>query len=285
MKSLLDEYAAILRGFDGQEASLSVSGLASLAHAGIALHNLVVLQSLDAVYGNRTEYLLRLKHLYSVCRKRYMAEQDFSARCQLAHTLQLLANEPSACCIPWTEKCSALCGKFIARELAMHRDCTLPYWLWCIAYGNYPLSEATSAGEDFLCFKNHLEGWIHDLQGKDWWPGLSPLEALWRIDLLNANSYLFLEDVYDENIRALYIHYRGLVPIGPTADRESLLAMGLLYRQALNFYAYPVDWATKQAVVQALKDSFGRLAESSDEWLYVFAFLVSDLCETLASES
>ena len=62
----LHEYAKVLQGFMEREASLPVSGLESLANAGIALHNMIVVQSLDDEYGDRAEHLSRLKALYTV---------------------------------------------------------------------------------------------------------------------------------------------------------------------------------------------------------------------------
>lgn len=279
------EYADRLSCLFSQEASLSSFALESLANAGIALHNLIVVQSSDVIYGNRMEHLTRLKHLYTVCQKRYKKEKTFSSKCRLVHTMQLLANEPFAYCIPWIEKCSLLCGKFIEQEITMHRDCILPHWLWSIAYWHYPLSEDSTEDEDFLCFKRHLADWIYDLQGKDQWAELSTTEALWRIDLLNANAYMFHDNSYNESICSLYYHYRKQIRIGITDDTEKLLAMGLLYRQSLNNKAYPIDYPMKEAVVQVMKDSLCLLPESSDEWLYVFSFLISDLCETILSES
>lgn len=275
------EYAGRLPSLSAQAASLSVSALESLANACIALYNLIVVQSSDVVYGSRAEHLARLKQLYSVCLKRYRKEKDFSSRCRLVHIMQLLANEPFACCIPWIEKCSALSGKFIDQEITRHRDCALPQWLWCIAYWHYPLSGDSADDEDFVCFKKQLSGWVRDLQGEDRWQGVSTTEALWRIDLLNANAYMFHENTYDDIIRSLYLHYREQIPVGATSDKEKLLAMGLLYQQAMN----NIDLPAKEAVVQAMEDSLARLPESGDEWLYVFSFLVSDLCETIMSES
>ena len=60
--------------------------------------------------------------------------------------------------------------------------------------------------------------------------------------------------------------------------------MGALYGQAVDSKACPVDLPTKEAVVQAMKDSLGLLPAASDEWLYVFSFLVADLCEAVMSE-
>jgi|GEM_PF-2996928 hypothetical protein len=280
----LHEYAKVLQGFMEREASLPVSGLEPLANAGIALHNMIVVQSLDDEYGDRAEHLSRLKALYTVCMKRYMKEKDFHTRCRLVHTMQLLANEPFASCIPLIEKCSDLSGQFIGQEIATHRECALPQWLWCIAYWHYPVDGEPIEDDDFLCFKRHLAQWAHDLHGKDHWPELSTAEALRRMELLNANACMFNEDAYNEIIRSLYAYYREHTPIVATTERESLQAMGALYGQAVDSKACPVDLPTKEAVVQAMKDSLGLLPAASDEWLYVFSFLVADLCEAVMSE-
>ena len=75
----LHEYAKVLQGFMEREASLPVSGLESLANAGIALHNMIVVQSLDDEYGDRAE------HLSEMPSGAYHAASGERAFCQL-HT-------------------------------------------------------------------------------------------------------------------------------------------------------------------------------------------------------
>ena len=285
-QDLLFEYSGRLSRLFDRESALSVSGLESLARAGIALYNLSVARPAGRACGERGGWLSRLRRLYSLCRSRYAVETDFPAKCRLAHTLQLLANEPFAADADRSGQCAALVDGFVGQEMAGRRDCTLPAWLWCIVYLHYPPAEEDAAEEDFRCFRGHLARWIDSLQGKDRWPGLPVAEAWGRIDLLNANACLFGDDAHRESLRVLYAYYRGQTPIGATADGERLRAMELLYRQAsyLSASPCPVDVPAKQAVVQAMQDSLALLPESGDEWLYVCSFLVSAWCEALMEE-
>lgn len=283
MKNELSDYIEKLAVLASKETSLSVSALNSLSRAYVAIHNLVTVKSLDCVFGDQMIYLALLKRLYTLCQRKKSSEKDFSLRCRLVNTMQYLANEPFGPYLPWRDQCYEMTESFLSQELDIHPDCTLPEWLWCIAYWLYPISKDNADSEVFRYLKNCLHSWIQVLSGKDEWPGLPVLDALQRINLLNANSYMFLDNTYDPIIRLLYEHYRPLVSVAPTTRINGLHTMGLLYEQAINFNAYPYDPATKASAVHGLKKSSGLLIPYSDEWLYVISYLIYDLCETLNS--
>ena len=71
MNSQLQDYAERLSAFSGREVSVSVAGLASLARAYVALHNLTVTRVAGEAYGTAELHLSRIRHLYSVCEERF----------------------------------------------------------------------------------------------------------------------------------------------------------------------------------------------------------------------
>lgn len=264
---------------------MSVDGLEALSRIYVSLYNLVAVKSLDNTLGSRLTHYERLRHLYQVCLKRYRKEKNFTRRCRLVNIMQYLANEPFGFNLPWRNQSFDLTGKFIEEEMPLHHEHMRPEWLWCVAYWFYPMNSDCTEDSNFLCFKKQLASWVTQLNGKDRWPWLSILDGLRRINILNANSYLFLDETYDPIIRKLYAYHRKQTKIAATTDKEALLTMGQLYEQALNFNAYPADTLTRKAVIQAMKDSYYQLSEYSDEWLYVFSYLMFDLCEAIMGES
>lgn len=283
-EATLKNYIHQISRLEAQEESLSVDGLEALSRIYVALYNLVVVKSLDTTLGSRLTHHERLKRLYGVSLKRYRKEKNFIQRCRLVNILQYLSNEPFGFNLPWRNQSFDLTGKFIEEEMPLHHERMQPEWLWCVAYWFYPMNNDCTEDRNFRCFKKQLASWVIQLDGKDRWGGLSMLEVLQRLDILNANSYLFLDETYGPIIRSLYAYCRKQTKIAATTDKEALQTMGLLYEQALNFNAYPAETLTQKVVIQAMKDSHYLLAEYSDEWLYVFSYLMFDLCEAIMGE-
>ena len=188
MNSQLQDYAERLSAFSEREVSVSVAGLASLARAYVALHNLTVTRVAGEAYGTAELHLSRIRHLYSVCEERFRREKNFASRCHLLNVLHVLGHEPFSSCTPWADGCDDLLDDFIAHELPLHRDCSRPGWLWCIARWAYPLDPCSKESEGFRSFRRQLAAWASQLDGKDHWPGLTAGETLSRLGLLNTNA-------------------------------------------------------------------------------------------------
>lgn len=284
MNSQLQDYAERLSAFSGREVSVSVAGLASLARAYVALHNLTVTRVAGEAYGTAKLHLSRIRHLYSVCEERFRREKNFASRCHLLNVLHVLGHESFSSCSPWADGCDDLLDDFIAHELPLHRDCSRPDWLWCIARWAYPLDPCSKESEGFRSFRRQLAAWASQLDGKDHWPGLTAGETLSRLGLLNANAEMFLDNAYDEAIRSVYTYCRKQTEVKATTDPQRLQAMGQLAEQASCFCAYPYDAPTRDAVFQAMGDSIHLLPAGGEEQLYALSFLVSGLCETVLNE-
>ena len=280
MEEQLQEYIRLLLQHPCQENTLSVWGLESLARAGIAIHNLVVSESLDNTFGQRSMYLSWLERLYDCCKKRFEQETDLTLRCRLINTMQSLSNEPFSPFLDWRDECYDIVYDFIEQTQPLHQDCSLPEWLWCIGYWHYPPSDNPVEDDSFRHFKNQLAGWVSEWE-KDHWQRLPLLDALCRLDLLNANSYLFLDETYDDVIRAVYACYREQALRIDSLDAKSLRIKGLLYEQSQHTQAYHYDHLAKKATTRHFAKSIHLIPQGSDPWLYAVSYRVDDLCGNL----
>lgn len=277
MEEQLQEYIQLLMQYPAKENTISVWELESLARAGIAIHNLVVSESLDDTFGQRNEHLSRLKRLYLLCKRRFEQEKELTLRCQLINTMQDLSNEPFSPFLTWRDECYDLVNDFIEQTQSLQPNCSLPEWLWCIGYWHYPLGDNPAEDDSFRHFKHQLADWVDEWR-ENRWQELSLLDALYRLDLLNANSYMFLDDTYDEVIRTLYAHYREQALAVHSLDSDSLRIKGLLYEQSQNFQAYHYDHLAKKAAARYFATAIRQIPQGTEEWLYAVSYLVVDLC-------
>ncbi|HJA88333.1 MAG TPA: hypothetical protein H9778_06530 [Candidatus Parabacteroides intestinavium] len=256
---------------------LSVSGLESLSRANLAIYHMLISDSLDDIYGNRKKYLARIKKMYALCRSLYV-RQDFITSCRMVNLMQSLASVPGLITSRWQDECYNLVWRFVEERKCVREEWNIPEWLWCVACSYYPLSDEESQEESFCRFREQLEKWVAELGRDGQWTGLSVFNGLQRIQVLNGNSYMFLDNSFDDALRSAYRYYRNQVKFEKTTDIGSLRLMGMLYEQAFNYKVYQIDRESMRLAIDALEASLPLLPEKSDVWLFTLSYLVSAEC-------
>lgn len=263
--------------------NLSVWGLESLSRIHISLYGMIVTDALDSIYGKREKYFTRMKELYKTCSNRYK-RADIIGACRLADVMQSLAYAPGVLDSQWQDTCYRQMWQFVEQKSRIVKNWDIPQWLWCVACSCYPLSDESAGEECFLRFRQQLEKWIIDWDTDGQWQNLSVCKALQRLRVLNGNSYMFLDDAYDNIICAIYHYYRMRVPLKGNIDTCIVKQAGMLYEQAGITKAYPADWDTMKAVVRFMSACLLKLRADSDEWLYALSVLIENKCQHIMKE-
>lgn len=124
--------------------------------------------------------------------------------------------------------------------------------------------------------------WASRLRPDGTWTGLTDVEALERVEVMNRYSYLFLDDRFDDAVRRACGHYAPLSAFhAPPDEGGGLRYMSLCQDLLLQGNACPRDvaWADRLA---ARFSGLSRLcAPQGDDAFYASSCLAVHLCESL----
>lgn len=277
MELCLDQYIRSFDEISKQGKALSNQNLMSLSRFYISMHNYVVVNALDNIYGDRFVYFEHIRNLFLICINRFKKEKIFFERCKLLYTMFLLADEPFAPDSCLFYDCCDLAGKFMNQSLALHRRKSSEELLLCMVYWIYYSGDTTF---DKSFFEDNIDAWIYDLGNKGYWNGLAALKALFRIEILNANACMFMDDRYNNFITSAYGYYSRNIKISITNEIGKLLVLGKLYDQASDGCVYAVDKLTKSKIIYTMSHSAKVSQKYSEEWIYMISYLTLYYCET-----
>ncbi len=172
----------------------SVQELLSCAEKYASLYMLIYVDSLDAKYGDRRIYKSRLNDIFTQLELCYAHETDLTERARIVCGLFHIIRETIA--VIDREKylhCHQLCYQVIKDSLARSLS-TIPV-MKCIADYLYTCSD--DEDEQFhKFFISQLETWVKELDDNGCWKGISSDEAKARLELMDMNSYMLMDDSF-----------------------------------------------------------------------------------------
>ena len=137
--------------------------------------------------------------------------------------------------------------------------------------------------DEWACLlSDAVRRWASRLQPDGTWPGLTDVEALERIEVMNRYSYLFLDGRFDAAVRRACVHYASLpafdtLPGGSDELRCLSLCQDLL-RQG---NACPRDAAWADRLAARFSELSRICSPQADEAFYASACYAVHLCESL----
>lgn len=174
----------------------SVQELVSYAEKYSSLYMQVYVDSLDAGYGVRRVYQSYLNELFTQLELCYAQETDIEQRARIVCGLFHIVRETISVVDSEKEhRCYQLCYQVITDALGCSLS-TIPV-LKCIADYLYtcPDEEDDRFHKFFLI---QLASWAKELNDNGCWEGISSDEAKARLELMDMNSYMLMDDSYEE---------------------------------------------------------------------------------------
>ncbi|WP_251623286.1 hypothetical protein [Odoribacter lunatus] len=288
-----------LPGLQNRQIDDAWSDAAVIAHVRIftALHNLVVLNALDDEFGDRKMYSAKLDALYDLLRQRYVCRTSFVGRAEILESMISVVCDNGF--IIDEEKRSVneqLAGELVSSYLDNYDEnkydseeffAVMKLLLICM-YGM--VDEEDEELHPWITFiRAKFAVWAEELNKDGYWQGISDIEALQRLKLLDMNSYMFVDDSYDKEIQKGYVHYCAGrdIPnhvseiLSPDWLRAYALQYEFIHEGSFNLWEYA---GRLDRIVGLLETQIARLPIDSDEALYYCSLAVENSCRNVSLE-
>ncbi len=213
---------------------MSTTMLLSCVRMYISLYNLITVNGLDEEYGDRTQASACLKQLFVQLHRRYRRAKQVTEKARLLRALYTIATGTAFVAANKDEDtCHRYASQLIADYLEQNADESQAFdeeacraMLYIVDAYFYMNIDEDDPEPEFLSFRRHLDRWVEEWSEEGSWSSLSLEAALQRIELLNMNSYMFLDSRHDETLRSAYHHYSTAVL---KEHSEDLLLLSRLY--------------------------------------------------------
>lgn len=293
------ELKRYLRGLQNRRIDDGWSDASLIAHVRIFtnLHKLVVLNALDDEFGSREMYRAKLDTLYEVLRRHYDFRTSFVVKAVILDAMITVVNDGG---LILDEEKRAV-NEYLADELissyldGFDKDSYNPEEFFAIMklllicmYGI--VDEEDEEPHPWMRFaRERLAVWAEELYKDGYWQGISDVEALQRLRLLDMNSCMFVDESYDKEIRLGYVHYcagRELSDkLSETHSPDMLRGYALQYeficQGAFNLWEHA---GRMDRIIGLLEAQIPCLPAESDEALYYRSLVIENCCRNVSRE-
>jgi hypothetical protein len=154
------------------------------------------------------------------------------------------------------------------------------------------VSSLVELDEGDQAFLDYLEGrfsaWAREMNDKGCWPGISCLEALRRVDLLDQASSFLLGPSGDDVVRRAFSWYAArLFPgrsLPETPSMQTLESLWLLREVSLRSGLLAGEGELARGISSTLEGFSSRFPAWSAGWLYCLSHVVDDFCAGVTGE-
>ncbi len=280
--------------FDGR---WSDTALVAYTRIFTALHQLVFLNGLDDEFGDREIYRTQLDRLYDMLCQRYSVRTSFMAKAFLLEAMISIVSD-SGSLVDERKRATYehLADELVSSYLDSFREeiygkdeffSVMKLLLICMYGVDEEEEEEPHPWMTFI--REKFAVWAKELNEEGYWPGISDVEALQRLKLLDMNCYMFLDERYDEEIRQGYVYYcagRELPDkVSETLSADILRSYVLQYefiRQgSFNLWEHA---GHLDRIVQVLETYADRLPATSDEALLYRSIVIENCCRNVSQE-
>jgi hypothetical protein len=242
-----------------------------LAHFRVitAVYLLVTTRGYDHESGSCREWMQRLSGLFYILYRKGRRTNSFIERAQLLSAMYRLTGETDlAYEQEYTDSCRTVGEQLFAdyeqlfadyKQQSMNNgeqrytDNTLSQAAYCRCITDYYYPEAAVGDTAFDRYQTILNEWVSSLSETGNWEGISDDTALARIEVLNRNSYMFLNRTFDGQIAEAYRYYLSRILACPTNNPHTL---GALYEVVMQGNAYPIDQTLAGSIADELCHRF-----------------------------
>lgn len=253
--------------------------LLALARIYAALYRLVSVEACDAEFGDRLEYTRRGDHLFRILLRKAKRTANPVERAALVSALFYLTSETT---LAYDVKRDNTCREAVIDLLADHEDALEePATLRCLTDFFYPKAEADDTDPWFIALKQTIRHWAETVSANGDWPEIPTGVALSRIEVMNRNSYMLLDEAYDTEIQKAYSYYKTHQP----EKNTPISTLARLYDVAMQGNAYPVDREAARSVANLMATRTKAHPEGSEEKILYLSIEVDRLCEDILHNS
>ncbi len=276
------------------------SDVALIAYGRIftVLHQLVFLNGLDDEFGDREIYRTKLDRLYDMLCQRYSIRTSFMAKASLLEAMICIVSDSGLPVddrkrVTYEHLANELVSSYLDsfREESYGKDeffSVMKLLLICM-YGVVDGEEEEEPHHWMTFIRKKFAIWAKELDKKGYWPGISDVEALQRLKLLDMNCYMFLDERYDEEIRQGYVYYcagRELSDnvserLSPDILRSYVLQYEFIRQGSFNLWEHT---GHLDRIVYALETYTDRLSATSDEALLYRSIVIENCCRNVCQE-
>ena len=209
---MLKELLPILQG--KRFHTVSNEGLIAYVRIYAALYNLISVNALDKEYGDRNIYRKKLQSLFSYLLCRYKEQPGIALCAKTIDTMLYILHDTD--CIYNQQKniiCFNLFGELTEKYLSDFDetcyDHNALYEIMRLIYEFLSwLIPKDAKNDPWLEFNRHwVTAWASELDRNGTWKNINDKEALQRIILMSMNSYMLLDNRYDDTIHSAYSYY------------------------------------------------------------------------------
>lgn len=261
------------------KVSDSPTRLLALARIYAALYRLVSVEARDAEFGDRVGYTHLGDHLFRILLRKAKRTANPAERAALVSTSFYLTSETT---LAYNVKRDNTSREAVIHLLADHEDALEePSILHSLTNFFYPKAEADDTDPWFIALKQTIRHWAETLSANGNWPEIPTDVALSRIEVMNRNSYMLLDEAYDTEIQKAYSYYKT----HQSEKNMPLSTLARLYDVAMQGNAYPVDRETACSVADLMATRTKAHPEGSDEKTLYLSIEVDRLCEDILHNS
>lgn len=265
----------------------STDWLLSLCRVYTSLYDLVATNDLEKEFGRRTEYAERADELLHVLLLKITSTDEPALRSALiSATYALICGTTFAAGTKLDD-----CREQTVRLFYDYADADEPHGLVrtgiCRCISDMLCPEIPEGDACFRFFRTSVRKWAGALSAVGCWAGIPFDVALERIEVMNRNSYMFLDRTYDGAVKRAFEYYRQrlTVPRDPgNFDECYLRTLGRLYDVALQGNAYAPDTVLAGRIARFMGDYARMQPERNDEWLYSTSYVVHNLAGEIAGQ-
>ncbi len=276
------------------DATRSDAALTAYGRIFTALHKLVFLNGLDDEFGDREIYRTKLDRLYDMLWQRYSVRTSFMTKASLLEAMISIVSDGGSLInerkrATYEHLADELVSSYLDsfREDAFGKDeffSVMKLLLICM----YGVDEEES--HPWMTFiRKKFAVWAKELNEEGYWPGISDVEALQRLKLLDMNCYMFLDERYDEEIRLGYVYYcagRKLSDnvserLSPDILRSYVLQYEFIRQGSFNLWEHT---GHLDRIVQVLETHADRLPATCDEALEYRSIIIENCCRNVTRE-
>ncbi len=280
------------------EARWSDAALIAYGRIFTALHKLVFLNGLDDEFGDREIYRTKLDRLYEMLRERYSVRTSFMDKASILEAMISIVSDSGLSVddrkrTMYEHLADELVFSYLDsfREDAYGKDeffSVMKLLLICM-YGVVDDEEEEEAHPWMTFIRKKFAVWTKKLDKKGYWPGISDVEALQRLKLLDMNCYMFLDERYDEEIRQGYVYYcagRELSDnvsetLSPDILRSYVLQYEFIRQGSFNLWEHA---GQLDRIVLVLETYADCLPATSDEALQYRSIVIENCCRNVCQE-
>lgn len=269
---------------------LTDEAVVALMNIHLSVANLIVANNLETEYGSAAPHREAMNRLFAICHKRSRSNRTLARRSRMVPALYNLFAMPDAVFDEHRDRMVEHCAWRAVDEWQKKHDTTkqplteperrTEYGiLRCIIEATrYMVEEDKPVQPDFRYMRQRVEAWASEMNADGSWDGITPSEALQRLDILtgyaNAHGGIHFDSVIE---RARNRCFEQIISHNSNTTSRELF---LLYWTLIWGIGQP-DWTRTEVVATCAAERLNAGPAGSAEYLWSLAVCMDCTCMKL----